>query len=84
MRNNVENGGKNMDLSRQLKNAIATGKLLFGQRQAIDACANGDAKFLDVAPLKDAGASDVSFLDNKKYVDSFLRSSAIDKSEFPR
>tara|TARA_B100000674_G_C37980550_1_gene982003 strand:+ start:10117 stop:11139 length:1023 start_codon:yes stop_codon:yes gene_type:complete len=38
--------------------------------------ANGDAKFLDVAPLKDAGASDVSFLDNKKYVDSFLRSSA--------
>jgi large subunit ribosomal protein L30e len=49
MRNNVENGGKNMDLSRQLKNAITTGKLLFGQRQAIDACANGDAKLVILA-----------------------------------
>lgn len=49
MRNYVENGGKNMDLSRQLKNAITTGKLLFGQRQAIDACANGDAKLIILA-----------------------------------
>ena len=40
MRSNVEYGGKNMDLSRQLKTAISTGKLLFGQRQAIDATAN--------------------------------------------
>ena len=49
MRNNVENGGNNMDLSRQLKNAITTGELLFGQRQAIDACANGDAKLIILA-----------------------------------
>ena len=33
-----------MDLSRQLKNAIATGDLRFGQRQALDACARGEAK----------------------------------------
>ncbi len=38
-----------MDLSRQLKNAIATGSLLFGQRQAKDACANGSAKLVIVA-----------------------------------
>ncbi len=38
-----------MDLSRQLKNAITTGKLLFGQRQASDACANGDAKLIILA-----------------------------------
>ena len=38
-----------MDLSRQLKNAIATGNLLFGQRQAKDACANGNAKMVIVA-----------------------------------
>jgi len=38
-----------MDLSRQLKNAIATGSLLFGQRQAKDACARGDAKLVLVA-----------------------------------
>ena len=34
------------------------------------------AQFLDVAPLNVAGTSDMSFLDNKKYVDSFSRSSA--------
>ena len=33
-----------MDLSRQLKNAITTGNLRFGQRQALDACARGEAK----------------------------------------
>ena len=38
--------------------------------------ANCEAKFLDVAPLNDASASDISFLDNSKYFDSFLKSSA--------
>jgi large subunit ribosomal protein L30e len=38
-----------MDLSRQLKNAIATGNLLFGQRQTKDACANGSAKMVILA-----------------------------------
>ena len=38
-----------MDISRQLKLANTTGKLLFGQRQAIDACAKGDAKCIIVA-----------------------------------
>lgn len=38
-----------MDLSRQLKNAIATGSLMFGQRQALDACARGDAKLVILA-----------------------------------
>jgi large subunit ribosomal protein L30e len=42
----VEYGGKNMDISKQLKQAIATGNLLFGQRQATDACKNGDAKVI--------------------------------------
>ncbi len=35
-----------MDLNRQLKDAIATGSLRFGQRQAIDACARGEAKLI--------------------------------------
>jgi len=35
-----------MDLNRQLKNAIATGTLRFGQRQALDACARGEAKLV--------------------------------------
>jgi large subunit ribosomal protein L30e len=38
-----------MDLSRQLKIANTTGDLLFGQRQAIDACAKGDAKCIILA-----------------------------------
>ena len=38
-----------MDLSRQLKNAIATGNLLFGQRQTTDACSEGDAKLVIIA-----------------------------------
>ena len=42
----MENGGKKMDLSRQLKLAIATGSLLFGQRQTLDACAKGDARLV--------------------------------------
>ena len=49
MRSNVEYGGKNMDLSRQLKTAISTGKLLFGQRQAIDACKSGEARLVILA-----------------------------------
>ena len=38
-----------MDLSRQLKLANGTGSLLFGQRQAEDACAKGDAKCIIIA-----------------------------------
>ena len=38
-----------MDISRQLKIASTSGKLLFGQRQAIDACARGDAKCVILA-----------------------------------
>jgi large subunit ribosomal protein L30e len=38
-----------MDISRQLKIANTTGELLFGQRQAIDACAKGDAKCIILA-----------------------------------
>ena len=41
---------KNMDLSRQLKNAIATGNLRFGQRQALDClCTLGEAKLVLLA-----------------------------------
>jgi large subunit ribosomal protein L30e len=42
----VEYGGNKMDISKQLKQAMATGNLLFGQRQAADACKNGDAKII--------------------------------------
>ena len=38
-----------MDISRQLKNAIATGNLRFGQRQALAACALGEAKLVILA-----------------------------------
>ena len=38
-----------MDLSRQLKTAIASGTLLFGQRQALDACSTGKAKLIILA-----------------------------------
>jgi len=38
-----------MDISRQLKLANTTGHLLFGQRQATDACAKGDAKCIILA-----------------------------------
>ena len=38
-----------MDLSRQLKTAITTGSLLFGQRQTLDACVRGDARLVVVA-----------------------------------
>jgi large subunit ribosomal protein L30e len=45
----VENGGKNMDISRQLKAALNTGSMLFGQRQTVDACARGEAKLVILA-----------------------------------
>jgi len=35
-----------MDFNKQLKNAITTGKMTFGQRQATDFCASGAAKML--------------------------------------
>jgi len=38
-----------MDISRQLKLANTTGHLLYGQRQATDACAKGDAKCIILA-----------------------------------
>lgn len=38
-----------MDISRQLKNAIATGNLRFGQRQAVGACAAGEVKIIILA-----------------------------------
>ncbi|HVI53021.1 MAG TPA: UDP-3-O-(3-hydroxymyristoyl)glucosamine N-acyltransferase [Candidatus Sulfotelmatobacter sp.] len=38
--------------------------------------ADGSLRIVDVAPLDTAGADQVSFLDNKKYVESFSRSHA--------
>ena len=38
-----------MDLARQLKQGISSGKILFGQRQTSSACANGDVKVAIVA-----------------------------------
>ena len=38
-----------MDMSKQLKIANTTGELLFGQRQAVDACAEGNAKCIILA-----------------------------------
>jgi large subunit ribosomal protein L30e len=35
-----------MDLNRQLKTAMNTGKMTYGQNQAADACANGEAKLI--------------------------------------
>ena len=40
-----------MDLSRQLKTAIKNGDLTFGQNQASNACANGQAKMLIFAAI---------------------------------
>jgi UDP-3-O-[3-hydroxymyristoyl] glucosamine N-acyltransferase len=36
----------------------------------------GDRQFADVAPLETAGPDDVTFLDNRKYLDAFTRSRA--------
>src|SRR6195256_2561458 len=38
--------------------------------------ADADRLFRDVAPLETAGPDDVTFLDNRKYVDAFVRSRA--------
>jgi len=38
--------------------------------------ADGKRVFSDVAPLETAGPEDVTFLDNRKYVDAFIRSRA--------
>jgi large subunit ribosomal protein L30e len=38
-----------MDLQRQLKSAMGSGQLLFGQKQTNDACARGDAKLVILA-----------------------------------
>ncbi|MAK40414.1 MAG: 50S ribosomal protein L30e [Euryarchaeota archaeon] len=38
-----------MDLARQLKQGISSGKILFGQRQTSSACAKGDVKIAIVA-----------------------------------
>ena len=38
-----------MDISRQLKMAVSSGNMLFGQRQTADACARGDAKVVILA-----------------------------------
>tara|TARA_A100001037_G_scaffold161290_1_gene145227 strand:- start:47 stop:346 length:300 start_codon:yes stop_codon:yes gene_type:complete len=35
-----------MDIVRQLKNALGSGKLLLGQNETAKACANGDAKLV--------------------------------------
>ena len=37
---------------------------------------NSDARYSDVAPLSEAGPDDISFLDNKKYVNDFTKTKA--------
>ena len=38
-----------MDISRQIKQGISTGKLVFGQRETIAACSRGDARLVLIA-----------------------------------
>jgi len=38
-----------MDISRQIKQGISTGEIVFGQRETISACARGDARLILVA-----------------------------------
>ena len=38
-----------MDISRQIKQGISTGKLVFGQRETLVACARGDARLVLIA-----------------------------------
>ena len=38
-----------MDLTRQLKIAMSSGNLLFGQKQTVNACAKGDARLIILA-----------------------------------
>ena len=35
-----------MDLTRNLKQALSTGKVIFGQRETIRACSKGDARLV--------------------------------------
>ncbi len=49
--------------------AALSGARLWGE-------AGGERVFSDVAPLETAGPDDVTFLDNRKYVDAFIRSRA--------
>src|SRR5438105_5578156 len=49
--------------------AALSGARLWGE-------ADGKQLFRDVAPLETAGPGDVTFLDNRKYVDAFIRSRA--------
>src|SRR5947207_13257394 len=49
--------------------AALSGARLWGE-------AGGERVFSDVAPLETAGPDDVTFLDNRKYVDAFVRSRA--------
>src|SRR3954471_23257810 len=49
--------------------ATLSGAVLRDQR-------DGERVFCDVAPLETAGADDVSFLDNRKYIEAFGRSQA--------
>jgi UDP-3-O-[3-hydroxymyristoyl] glucosamine N-acyltransferase len=54
--------------------SLAELALRCGAELAVEA--NPDAVMLDVAPLDCAGASHISFLDNKKYVEAFTASQA--------
>ena len=38
-----------MDLTRQLKIAMGSGNMLFGQKQTVNACAKGDARLIILA-----------------------------------
>ena len=38
-----------MDVARQLKNAINSGKVIFGQRQTSSLCSTGEAKLVQIA-----------------------------------
>ncbi len=38
-----------MDISRQIKQGISTGRLVFGQRETIAACSRGDARLVLIA-----------------------------------
>lgn len=38
-----------MDISRQIKQGITTGRLVFGQRETIAACSRGDARLVLIA-----------------------------------
>ena len=40
-----------MDVARQLKNAINSGKVIFGQRQTSSLCSTGEAKLVLIAAI---------------------------------